>query len=941
MTKLKLDSLNVPVNFSKMEEDVLNYWDENNIFERSVKERPDDKPFVFYDGPPFATGLPHYGHLLGSIMKDIIPRYWTMKGYKVERRWGWDCHGLPIENIIEQELDLKGGKKGIEEYGIAKFNDACKAAILRFDAEWKKVIRRVGRWVDMEHSYKTMDVSYMESVWWAFKQLHEKELVYQGKKVILYCPRCATPLSNFEIAMDNSYKDITEDSTTYKFPVVGQEKTYLLAWSTTPWNKIATPALAVNPSLTYVKVKQNDEMYILAETRLVMLQGEYEIVEKYTGKDLEQISFTQLYDFYPERNGKRAGVVVADEFVTAEEGTGIVTLAIYGEDDYRVMVKHNIQLIEHVDEEGKFKPEVTPWAGMYILKANSLIDEALRERNLIYDIQPCTHSVPTCYRCNTRLYYAPLPAWFVNIQKLKSQLVESNESISWYPDHLKLGRFGKGLETAPDWNISRSRYWGTPMPIWIDDASKQYRVIGSIADLKQWAVNQSQVENITDIHRQYLDDIELYVDDAKTIKGKRIKEVFDCWVESGSMPYAAEHYPFENKQKFESRFPAQFICEYIAQTRAWFYTLHVMSSALFGKPSFENALTTGTIMAEDGSKMSKSKRNFPDPMQVINDYGVDSLRLYFSSSPIMKTAENINFSKATINEIRKKVVNIAWNVFTFYKLYESTGEDMSFPKNPKHILDKWIISHTEAITQSVMESMDHYDVVMASRSLMDYIDKLSTWYLRLSRERLKDNTNQEARQTLKAALYRWSLLIAPFAPFIAEMLYQNMGGSDSIHLELLPSADVSAIDPQLMTNMTVVQEIVAQGHAGRKNSALSLKQPLAEVTVAGRQSLDGVYEDIIKQELNVKAIKWVADTSAALVVTLDTKLTPALIDEGKARLIIRDIQAARKSMGAQLNDIVDVELPEWPTLYENMIKEKVKAASLIKGSILKVTRANA
>lgn len=936
MTDINVDSFKMPLNFSEMEERVLDYWDEKHIFERSVNERPDGKPFVFYDGPPFATGLPHYGHLLGSIMKDIIPRYWTMKGYRVERRWGWDCHGLPIENIIEQELDLKGGKKGIEDYGIAKFNDACKAAILRFDSEWKKVIRRVGRWVDMEHSYKTMDTSYMESVWWAFKQLHDKELVYQGKKVILYCPRCATPLSNFEIAMDNSYKDITEDSTTYKFPVENQEKTYLLAWSTTPWNKIATPALAVNPTLTYVKVKQNEEFYILAETRLMMLQGEYEVVEKYTGKELEDIHFIQLYDFYPERNGKRAGVVVADEFVTAEEGTGIVTLAIYGEDDYRVMMKHNIQLVEHVDEEGKFKPEVTPWAGMYILKANSLIDEALRERNLIYNIKPLTHSVPTCYRCNTRLYYAPLPAWFVDIQKLKSQLVKSNESISWYPEHLKRGRFGKGLETAPDWNISRSRYWGTPMPIWANTSSSHFRIIGSIDELKQWAVDKKQVEHITDIHRQYLDDVELYLDDAKTVTGKRIKEVFDCWVESGSMPYAAEHYPFENKQKFESRFPAQFICEYIAQTRAWFYTLHVMSSALFGKPSFENALTTGTIMAEDGSKMSKSKRNFPDPMQVINEYGVDSLRLYFSSSPIMKTAENINFSKATINEIRKKVMNIAWNVFTFYKLYESNSDEMTFPKNPEHIMDKWLVSVTESMTKAVMESMDQYDVVAASRLLMEYIDKLSTWYLRLSRERLKDETNQGARQTLKAAIYRWSLLIAPFAPFIAEMLYHNIGGKDSIHLELLPAVDNSLIDEQLTTNMTTVQAIVTEGHAARKISALSLKQPLASVTITGKQPLDAIYEAIIKQELNVKTITWTDESAAQSVITLDTHLTQDLIDEGKARLIVRDIQSARKSIGAKLDDYVRVELPEWPAEYEAYIKEKVKAKELSKGPVLKV-----
>ena len=491
---LKLKNFQDKYDVPKGEHEVLSYWDEGKIFERSVSQRPENKRYVFYDGPPFATGLPHYGHLLASIAKDVIPRYWTMKGYRVDRTWGWDCHGIPIENMIEKELELKGGKRGIEEMGIDKFNAACRSAILRFDKEWEKVIHRVGRWVDFKYSYKTMDKTYMESIWWAFKSLHEKGLIYEGRKVILYCPRCATPLSNFEIAMDNSYKELSGPSTTYKYKVVELDNTYLLAWSTTPWNKLATPALAVHPEHEYVKVKQGDQYYILAKNTVTMLKDEpYVIVETYKGKDLEKFTFKLHYDFYPRKNGEQAGVVVADDYVTEKEGTGIVTLAVYGEDDYRVMLKHNIQLVEHVDLEGKLKPEVTPWAGMFMLKVNPLVNEDLMNRGLIYDTKDRSHSVPVCYRCETKLYHAPIPAWFINIQKIKPQLLSENAHINWYPSHLKDGRFGKGLEGAPDWNISRSRYWGTPMPVWREVNSKQLtvnsnaktRIIGSVEELKK------------------------------------------------------------------------------------------------------------------------------------------------------------------------------------------------------------------------------------------------------------------------------------------------------------------------------------------------------------------------------------------------------------------------------------------------------------------------
>lgn len=952
-------------NFPELEEKVLEYWDRVRAFEKSVEQRPEDKPYVFYDGPPFATGLPHYGHLLGSIMKDIIPRYWTMKGYRVERVWGWDCHGLPIENIVEKELKLRGGKKGIEEMGIDKFNNACREAIWRFDKEWEKVINRIGRWVNFKNSYKTMDTNFMESVWWAFKTLYDKKLVYQGHKVILYCPRCATPLSNFEIAMDNSYKELESPSTIYKYKLKDQENTYLLAWSTTPWNKLATPALAVNPNLTYTKIEQNGESYILAENtleKMLVNKSEYKVVDSVKGTDLEGIEFELHYDFYPRRNDKQAGVVVADDYVTDEEGTGVVTLAVYGEDDYRVMQRENIQLVEHVDEQGMLKPEVKPWAGMFILKVNPLVNQDLKQRNLIYHDQPIVHNVPVCYRCDTRLYHAPIPAWFIDVQSIKPSLVKHNDAINWYPPHLKHGRFGKGLETAPDWNISRSRYWGTPIPVWRDESSGKIRVIGSISELKDWAVNPDETKELSDIHREYIDHIEVWVDDAKTIKGIRVPEVFDCWVESGSMPFASEHYPFENKDRFKNRHPAQFISEYIAQTRAWFYTLHVMSVALFDQHTFENALTTGTIMAHDGTKMSKSKRNFTDPMVLVDKFGVDSLRLYFASSPIMKTAENVNFSEDSVDEIRKKVFNIFWNVFAFYKLYDDGSNNFDLPDEPKHVLDKWLLSKTEKLALEVINSMDKYDVVSSSRSLMEFVNEFSTWWLRLSRDRLRDeDNNSEALTVFRFVLKRWCLLMAPFAPFFTEMVYQNLMDDklESVHLELCPEGNEDRVDDDLEDKMDLAKKIVEGLHSLRKKHQVNLRQPLGDWSFDCREQNvfvgTGIIE-VIEQETNVKnylvnensedlSKRKTADFTSVTTrkykevqVYLDFEITPELKAEGEAREIIRSIQQARKKAGTELDELVTVKLPGWPKDFEQEIKSKVNAKALIKSQKLTIVR---
>ncbi|MDQ3008539.1 MAG: isoleucine--tRNA ligase [bacterium] len=942
-----------PPSFPEIEESILNEWHENKAFERSVEQRPADKAYVFYDGPPFATGMPHYGHLLASTTKDVVPRYWAMKGYRVERVWGWDCHGLPIENMLEKQLGIKGGKKGIEALGIATFNQACRSEVLRLDKEWERIIGRLGRWVDFKNSYKTMDASFMESVWWGFKQLYEKGLVYEGRKVILFCPRCSTPLSNFEIAMDNSYLEVTEPGTTYKYAVVGQESTFLLAWSTTPWNKIATPALAVNPDLLYVKVKQGAEYYILAESRVSELKTDvpYEVLESLTGQELSAVKFTPHYNFYPPANNEKSGVVVADAFVTADDGTGIVTLAAYGEDDYRVMKDQGIQIIEHVDDQGKLNAEVTPWAGQYLLKVNPLVDADLSERNLVYKQEAHTHTVATCYRCGTRLYHAPLPAWFINIAQLRADLLALNENINWVPEHLKHGRFMKGLETAPDWNISRSRYWGTPMPIWAADGNsdalvnhalhRQYRVIGSVAELQEWAVIPEEAAKITDIHREFIDDIELWIDDARSIKGRRVKEVFDCWVESGSMPFASQHYPFENKDTFEARYPAQFVSEYIAQTRAWFYTMHVMSTALFKKEPFENVLTTGTILGDDGTKMSKSKKNYPDPEILMNTYGVDTLRMYMMSSTVMK-GENLVFSEKDVSDIRRKVFVVWWNIVAFYQSFaDTTVETVNTPKEPTHIMDRWLLAELEALVNELTLEMDSYDVVKVSRRLMSFIDLFSTWYLRLSRERIKATDNAQVSQVFGHTLRVLAQLFAPFAPFFSEVVFQTVTKtSSSVHHSDWPLTEEYQVtaNVELLSQMRLIKEVVEKGHAQRAEAGIKVRQPLARVTVQAATDLSAEKEllAVLAAELNVKEVTWQMGKSE-VTVTLSTELTPELKAEGEAREIMRLLQNLRKKEGLTPDTRVTVQLPTWPTEWTSEIERKTNC-TLLKGDDVTIVK---
>lgn len=942
MAKIKID-LTQRQELPAVEEQVLGYWDEINAFQRSIDERPADKPYVFYDGPPFVTGSPHFGSILGSIAKDVVPRFWTMKGYRVERQWGWDCHGLPMEHMIEKELGLRGGRRGIEEYGIKNFNDACRAAISRIDKTWEVIIRRIGRWVDYENSYRTMDTSYMESVWWGFKQLWEKDHVYEGKKVIQYCPRCGTPLSNFEIAMDNSYQDVEEPSTTYKFAVEGQKNTFLLAWSTTPWTKLGTMALAVHPELTYVWVKQSEEVYILAESALNHLKDEpYEVLEKKQGSDLVGMTYTPHFDFAnlsPEELD-HSHMVVADEFVTADTGTGIVTLAVYGEDDYRVMQREGVPLYDYVNEEGRLDESVTQegWAGRKISEVNADIDAHLEAQGLIYKHEQHSHSVALCYRCGTRLYYAPLPAWFVNIQKLKPALLEKNEKINWYPNHLKHGRFAKGIESAPDWNISRSRYWSTPMPIWRDESHEHTRVIGSIAELAEWAVDPSQVEGLTDIHREFVDPIEVWVDEARTIKGNRIAEVFDVWMDSGSMPFASRHYPFENQKQFEEAYPAQFISEYINQTRAWFYVMHVLSVALFEEPSFLNAHNTGVILAQDGTKMSKSKKNYPDPVELLNREGADALRLYLMQSPVSK-AENLAFTEADVTMLRKRILNIWWNVFVFYATYKPTGLTATQPQ-PVNVMDRWILALLEQKKAEWSTALENYDLQTPARGISEFVGELSQWYVRQSRDRLRQG-DTESWNTFRWVLKEFSQLAAPIVPFISEAIYQNLDEqpeSDSVHLTTWPKAMAELQNTELLQEMLAIRPVIEAGHAQRKGSGIKVRQPLAAVRVQSPQTEPSTeVKEIIMQELNVKSVEW--SKAEELSVSLDTALTPELEAEGKAREIIREVQQLRKEQNVPIDGEIILTLPTWPAEWEEAIRQKTKAKELLQGEVTAIQQA--
>ncbi|MBI5728934.1 MAG: isoleucine--tRNA ligase [Candidatus Magasanikbacteria bacterium] len=956
------------------EQKILEFWDKDKTFEKSVSERSEKKPYVFYDGPPFATGLPHYGHILSSVIKDVVPRYWTMKGYRVRRRWGWDCHGLPIENLVEKELKISG-KKEIDGWGIEKFNEACRFKVLLYTQEWKKMVERIGRWVEFDTAYKTMDSSYMESVWWSLKTIWEKGLIYEGRKVLMYCPRCETPVSKAEIAMDNSYKDITEESVTVKFKIKNPKKhglpenTYILAWTTTPWTLPGNVALAVGKGIGYLILDIGGENVILAKERVAAVSGDkqYTVIKEIKGSDLVGLEYEPLFDLPAVKSaGKKGYYVATADFVTTDDGTSVVhTAVIYGEDDYNLGVKLDLPMVPMLNEKGEFN-DVAPefLRGKYFKQAEKDIKKDLDARGLLFAREQFTHSYPHCWRCDTQLFYNAISAWFIDIQKVKPRLIELNKKINWYPEHLKNGRFLNILETAPDWNISRNRYWATPLPFWKCEDKKCAGVvcIGSVAELKKQALNFSEVfstdtvEKI-DLHKHIVDQIKLKCDHCGGVMA-RIPEVIDCWVESASMPFAEFHYPFENKKTFQERHPGQYIAEYIAQTRAWFYYMHAMAVLLFDDASFKNCVTTGTILNEKGEKLSKSKQNYPDPWKVIEQYGVDSLRYYLMTSVVME-ADDLFFNEREVREVYNKVVNMLWNVVTFYQLYagnvilngvkdplNSDKSDSSRQRRAgaplrmaNNVLDRWILAKLQVLIREVTENMDKYNTIKAGRPIKDFIDELSTWYVRRSRDRFKGDDASDAAvavTTLREVLTTLSKLMAPFMPFIAEKVFQEVTGKmTSVHLEMWPKAGKA--DSKIITEMEQVRKIVELGLALRAEAGVKVRQVLGGVATSAKLSQD--LQQIVADELNVKQVlakqsavgKWQTKEDSKLSVSLNAEITAALKKEGLIREIIRTINQIRKEQGLTISDKVVVRYHTGDTLLASVFKD---FASEIQSSVL-------
>ncbi len=1105
------------------EECVLEFWKENNIFQKSLEKPSPKENYVFYDGPPFATGLPHYGHILGSVTKDVIGRYQTMRGFSVPRRWGWDCHGLPIENIVEKDLNISG-KKAIEELGIDKFVEYARSKVLTYVAEWEKTVNRIGRWVDFGNSYKTMDNTFIESVWWALGELNKKELLYEGVRVLAYCPRCETPIANSEIAMDNSYKDITDISVYVKFKLIDEANTYLLAWTTTPWTLPGNTAIAINKNFIYLKVKVENDILILAKETLqnVLKDKQYSVLGEIKGIELIGKSYEPVFDYYKNidlLHKENIWKIWHGDFVTLDVGTGIAHEApAFGEDDMVLAQKDNVPFIRHVEPNGTFSKEVTDFAGIKVKpkedhqSADVLIIKYLAHDGKLFEKEKIIHSYPHCYRCETPLLYYALPSWFVNIQKVKNSLLDNAKSMNWVPSHLKDGRFKNTMESAPDWTISRNRYWASPLPFWKSSSGK-IMFVNSIEDLKSktkksgnkyFVMRHGEAENniqedafheeiefiakltkegkkqvvessknfnekidivisstlerakettelfcekigfplekviyddrikewkpssifegkkrivfqeyydfsyldhpnevlpdgesfvqvikrigqfiyeqeskysgknilivshgnatdalsfVTgsfslsslsskndpfdrfknaeirefnfvplshnenyelDLHRPYIDEIVLV--DEKGEEYKRIPEVIDCWFESGSMPFAQDHYPFSNLDWKKKNFPAGFVAEYIAQTRTWFYYTHVISSILFGKAPFKNVVTTGTILAEDGEKMSKSKNNFPDPWILFDKYGVDALRFYLMSCPVMK-GEDINFSEKSVQDISNKIISRLNNVLAFYELYRNPLlETRTYKLEPNsNVLDQWILARLDGLISEVTDGMEKYDISLATRPVESFIEDLSTWYLRRSRDRIKDG-DENAKKTLYYVLKTLAKIMAPFTPFTAEDIWLKLKSEsdvESVHLTNWPESKKPWIPKlgfgeflkpsfgKIIEDMEIIRKIVTLGLEARQKAGIKVRQSLALLEVKNYK-LDSEYTDLIKDELNIKEIK--ENKNLETEVFLDVVITEDLKQEGDYRELVRGIQDMRKKMGLTPSDIISLSV---------------------------------
>jgi len=861
------------IDFPRMEEGILEFWRKRRIFEKSIEYRADSKELVFYDGPPFATGVPHFGHFAPGTIKDIIPRYATMMGKRVERRFGWDCHGLPVEYEMEKELGISG-KREIENFGVSKFNEACRSIVLRYAGEWRKIITRSGRWVDFDHDYKTMDPNYMESIWWVVKSLWEKDLLYKGHYILPTCPRCSTPLSNHELNL-GGYKDVHDPAITVKFRDRSAENSWFLAWTTTPWTLISNLGLSVAPDIDYVKVRSGGSAYILAKARLNEYfkdDKDYSLLWTKKGFELEGMAYESVFSNFDNLRNKGAFRIFVGSHVSIEEGTGIVhTAPGFGEDDYEAFKDTGIPIVCPVDDEGRFTSEVPEYKGKFVKDCDKKIISRLRREGKLFKYDQLLHPYPHCWRCESPLIYKAVDSWFVNIQKIKPIMLASNNKVNWNPKHLKLGRFGKWLENAKDWAISRNRYWGNPLPIWECDSCSAKECLGSREELyRRVDENSANAHRKAggDLHKHHIDQFSWTCVCGGMMR--RIPEVLDCWFESGAMPYAQVHYPFENKKWFEEHFPCDFICEGLDQTRGWFYTLMVLSSALFDTSAYSNVVVNGLILAEDGKKMSKSLKNYTDPGEIMDKYGADALRFFLVNSVVVR-AGGLRYSDRGVREVLRTVMLPLWNAYSFYVTYANIDgiRPTLVPENPAALLDRWLLSETNLLIGRVAEQLDAYDIQKAIEPILAFIDMLNNWYIRRSRRRFwRSNEGdtvvrdkEEAYGTLRAALIALSQVAAPFMPFVTEMIYRNLREEkdpESVHLCDWPKLSDSAVDEELGIRMDAVRRAVSLGRALRNNHELKIRQPLQSFYLATRKNSERkALEDmreLLAEELNVKEV---------------------------------------------------------------------------------------